>query len=285
MTTFRIVQLGIRALLGVACICSISAVGLKAQGMDSGYTHPSFIKTLLIVPPAETVSWSFWVDQTTSLSMTMSSLVKNLTVKLINPSGVVFTHGQPVLNQFECALSPDPLTVPDAPGANYFMDLENPMIGLWTLQIMDPVAPASNVTIPLRIAFNNQVGPVLFGGSGNYTVGSNVSFSVAVMDGNAKVSTPQISATLHRLDDHSVTPVSVSFADNGQGADYATGDAIYSAYVTPHQPGDYMLQVELAGDASTGHFQRSTATGFKVVTKTASITGHFTIQPRVGVPK
>jgi hypothetical protein len=107
------------------------------------------------------------------------------------------------------------------------------------------------------------------------SLGSYVSFGMAVLDGTNKVANLQISGTLVRLDDPTVPPISVNFLDDGQGADYATGDSIYSVYVTPTQPGEYMLQVEVTGDASTGHFQRSIASGFKIVPKTARIVGTF----------
>jgi hypothetical protein len=238
-----------------------------------------------MVPPSQTLSFSFWVDQTTSFSMTLSSLVKNLGVQLNAPGGAVFVFGQPATDQFQSSLYPDPQTVPDAPGAHYYLNFENPAKGQWSLLINAPAALSSTISIPIRVGFNNQVAPVLFGGGGSSPMGSNVSFGLSVLDGTNKVGNPQINATLFRLDDTAVPPVPVTFSDDGQGADYLAGDSIYSVYVTPTQPGSYMLQIEVSGDASTGHFQRSCASGFKIAAKTASINGNFTIRQRVGVPK
>lgn len=108
---------------------------------------------------------------------------------------------------------------------------------------------------------------------------------MAIIDGVNKVGNLQISAKLFRLDDPTVPPVPITFTDDGQGADYASGDSIYSVYVAPSQLGTYMLQIEVSGDASTGHFQRSIASGFKIVPKTATITGTFQERVIVGGPR
>jgi hypothetical protein len=233
---------------------------------------------------SQTVSYSFWVDQTDSLSMTVSSLAKNLSIALVGPEITTFTFGQSISGQFQSFINPDPLLVPDAVGANYHLDLTSPVKGQWTIRIQSPSVMSSPLTLPLRIGFNNQVAPVLFGG-GNGPVGKPVPFSLAVMDGTIKVNSLQISAMLYGLDDLTAPPVPVTFADDGQGVDNAAGDSIYSAFVVPDQSGRYMLQVEVSGDASTGHFQRSISSGFMIVPKTGSITGNFTIKSRVGIPK
>lgn len=275
---------GYRPLLGITLLAELSTPSLKAQAVASGYTQSSFVKTLCIQPPSQAVTFSVWVDQTDFLSMTISSLVNDLSIRLVGPSGVVFTFGQPVIDQFQCYVTPDPQQFPYVVGANYHMDLANPILGQWAIQIQSPTALASPISLPARITFSNQVGPVINGGR-NGPVGKPVPFSLAVIDGAGKVNSFQINATLHRLDDPTIIPVQVVFADDGEGVDYASGDAIYSAFLVPDQPGDFMLQIEVSGDASTGHFQRSIASGFKIVPKSASITGNFTVKPRVGVPK
>jgi len=258
---------------------------LYGQETVSSYAHPNLITTLQIIPPSQSLTLPFWVDQTTSLSITVSSLIKNLGVRLVDPNGTIFIFGQPPTANFNSTIYPDPLTVPDAPGAHYYLNVETPAKGQWNMAINTPSTLSSPTSIPIQINFNNQVAPVLFGGGGSLPLGSNVSFGMAVVDGASKVGNVQISANLFRLDDPSIPPGLVTFADDGQGADYAAGDSIYSVYFTPSQSGSYMLQIEVSGDASTGHFQRSISSGFKITPRTASITGNFTIQPRVGVPK
>lgn len=258
---------------------------LSAQATVSAYTQPVLQTYLQITPPTQSISYTFWVDQMDACSITVSSIVKNLGIQLTGPTGAVFTFGQVGALSFQSVLYPDPQTYPDAPGANYYMDLGTPAVGQWTIRITVPNVQASVVTLPLNILFDNSVGPVVVGGGGNCTLGGAIPFSAAVMDGDAKVTNLQINATLYRLDDPAVSPVFVTFADDGQGADYSASDAIYSAYVTPGQTGKYKIQLELSGNASTGHFQRSAATGFTVVAQTATITGNFTITPRVKPPQ
>jgi hypothetical protein len=217
--------------------------------------------------------------------MIVSSLMKNLSIQLIDPNGSAYVFGQPPSGTFSSNIYPDPQTVPEAPGAHYYMNIETPVKGQWRLAINAPNALSSLTSIPVQINFNNQVGPVLFGGGGSSTLGSNISFGMAVVDGVNKVGDLQVSAMLFRLDDPTVLPVSITFTDDGQGADYASGDSIYSVYVTPSQSGTYMLQIEVSGDASTGHFQRSIASGFKIVPKTAIITGTFQERVMIGGPK
>lgn len=272
------------------CLFLYFSVGLlstsmMAQDNVSGYTQPNLVRALQLRPPEQTLSTPFWVDQTSAFSMTVSSLVKNLGLQLIDPNGTTFVFGQPNSDQFQSSLYPDPQTVPEAPGAHYYLNIETPAKGQWTLKIDAPTALTALMSIPLQISFNNQVGPVLFGGGGSKSLGSNVSFGLAVMDGTAKVGNLQITAILVRLDDPTVTPVPVIFTDDGQGADYAAGDSIYSVYLTPSQLGQYMLQIEVSGDASTGHFQRSIASGFKIVPKTARILGTFKERAIPAIPR
>lgn len=252
---------------------------------SSAYIQGAFIKVLQIEPGIQSLNLPFWVDQTTSFSLTASSLAKNLSLRLVDPNGTVFVHGAPNSDQFQNLINPNPQQFPDAPGAHYYMNLENPTAGQWMLQISVPSASTSTIPVNLNFSFKNQVGPVLSGGGGSRPLGTPLAFSVAVMDGSAKVNNLQIDALLYRLDDITVGPVPIAFADDGLGADYAAGDAIYSNLLTPSRPGAYMLQVEVSGDASTGHFQRSISSGFKITRKTASITGNITVKPRVGVPK
>jgi hypothetical protein len=248
---------------------------LSAQNAASGYIQPALVKTLQLSPPNQTQSFPFWVDQTTSISVTVSSLAKELMIQLVDPQGVVLVLGQPSGNQFQSGLYPDPQTTPTAPGAHYFMDVEGPSTGKWTLTIASQNPPAFTYFIPIRVNFNNSVGPVLFGGGGSFLIGKAVPFGMAVLDGSTKVSNLQITATLFMLDDPTVSPVVIEFFDDGMGADATVGDSIYGALAHPARAGSYMLQIEVSGDASTGHFQRSIASGFKIVPKTARIVGTF----------
>lgn len=263
----------------------ISSFVLYGQESVSSYAQPTLIKTLQICPPGQSLAFPFWVDQTTSFSVTVSSLIKNLGIQLIDPNGATYVFGQQPTANFESNIYPDPLIVPDAPGANYYLNVETPAKGQWSLAINTPSVQSSLTSIPLQINFNNQVAPVIFGGGGSSPMGSNISFGMAVVDGGNYVGNLQISAMLFRSDAPSIPPVLVTFADDGQGADYISGDLIYSVYVTPPQPGSYMLQVEVSGEASTGHFQRSISSGFKVTPPNGSVTGNFTVKPRVGSPK
>lgn len=258
---------------------------LNAQGTGSAYTQPRFQKYLQMVQPDQSISYSFWVDQTTSCSIVVSTIVKNLGIQLKDPNGNLFLMGQPDSQPFQSSLSPDPMTYPDAPGANYYINLGTPSVGQWTLRIMTPTAPDPILTFLIQMAFNNQVGPVLIGGGRSGPVGNLFPFTLAVMDGLAKVGNLQINAMLYRLDDPATLPVPATFTDDGQGTDFAAIDLIYSAYVVPTQPGEYVLQVELSGDASTGHFQRSIASGFKVVAKTARIVGTFKERVIPAIPR
>ena len=249
--------------------------GLNAQETTSAYTQPCFQKYIQMVAPDQSIIYSFWLDQTDSCSITLSCIAKNLSIQVKDPNGNTFVFGQSENTAFQTTLYPDPMAFPEAPGANYYMTLSTPVVGQWTLLVSAPTVPTPVLTLPVRIAFNNQVGPVLLGGGGSGSIGNPLPFSLAVIDGTAKVSNLQIEATLLRLDDPTVPPAPITFADDGQGADYAAGDSIYSVYLTPSQPGQYMVQVEVSGDASTGHFQRSIASGFKIVRKTARIVGTF----------
>lgn len=261
---------------------------LKAQSSvpsSSVYSQGTFVKAVQIGSGVQSLNFPFWVDQTVSFSLTASSLAKNLSLRLVDPNGNVFVHGAPNSDQFQNLVSPDPQEFPDAPGANYYMNLENPTVGHWSLQISIPSASTALIPINLNFAFKNQVGTVLSGGGGIHPLGTSLAYSVGVMDGIAKIGNLQVTATLFRLDDFTVPPVQIAFTDDGQGADFAAGDSIYSVLVAPTQPGEYMFQVEVSGDASTGHFQRSIASGFKVVLKTARIVGTFKERVIPAIPR
>jgi len=248
---------------------------LFGQGTSSLNALPNLVRTLQIPPQGQTLSFPFWVDQTTSCNVTLSSVLKNLGMTLTDPTGNIYVFGQPGSDAFQSSLYPDPVAVPAAPGAYYGMYLGNPLVGQWTLTITAPTIQTAVLTLPVRIAFNNQVGAVLFGGGGTKPLGQAIALAVAVMDGATTVANPQVTATLYRLDDSTIAPVPVSFMDDGQGIDFKAGDNIYSACLAPTQQGDYLLQVEITGDASTGHFQRNIATGFKIAPLTATATGAY----------
>ncbi len=286
MRNQRISRLFQRMILGIF-FCSW-APGVEAQTTSqtsSGYVQGSFIKALRMDPGIQSMNFPFWADQTTSFSLTVSSLAKNLSLRLVDPQGSVFVHGSPNTEQFQNLTNPDLQKFPDVPGAHYYMNLENPIAGQWNLQVSVPVALTTPIPIHINLALKNQVGTILSGGGGSRPLGSTLAFSVAVLDGVNKVNNLQISASLYRLDNLSLAPLSLTFADDGGGADFSSGDGLYSSSVRPDQPGEYMLQVEVSGDASTGHFQRSCASGFRIAAKTASITGNFSITQRTGVPE
>jgi hypothetical protein len=271
------------------CLSLLVGLGLGpclfGQGTSSLYAQSNLVRTLQIPPQGQTLSFPFWVDQTTSCNVILSSVLKNLGMTLTDPIGNIYVFGQPGSDAFQSSLYPDPAVVPNAPGANYGLYLGNPLVGQWTLTVTAPTIQTAVLTLPARIAFNNQVGAVLIGGGGTKPLGQAIALAVAVMDGTTPVANPQVTATLYRLDDSTIAPVPVTFMDNGQGIDFKAGDNIYSACLVPTQQGDYLLQVDITGDASTGRFQRNIATGFKIKPKTASIVGTFQERVIVGGPK
>lgn len=210
-TFVRFFKLTFTALLGFG----IGLSTLSGQTTVSGYAQPNLIKTLQMVPPNQSVTFPFWVDQTTSFSMTVSSLIKNLGIQLIDPTGSVFVFGQAPSDRLTSNIYPDPQSVPDAPGAHYYLNLENPVKGQWSLAINAPGAVSAITSIPLQINFNNQVAPVIFGGGGTLTLGSNVSFGMTVLDGTNKVANPQINATLVRLDGFTTLHRGIRMAKRG----------------------------------------------------------------------
>ena len=271
--------------LGFLLGCSLSSSFAYAQDGVSAYAQSNLTKDLRMVPPSQTVSYSFWVDQTDSFSLSLASVIKNLNIQLVDPKGTIFVFGQTPSDQFQSLIYPDPQMVPDAPGAHYYLNIGSPARGQWALQIVAPNVPNSTLITPFNITFNNQVGSILTGGAASAPLGSQLAFGMAVLDGTNKVGSLQINSILYRLDDPTVLPVPVAFADDGQGADFAAGDLIYSVSVAPTQPGKYMLRVEVSGDASTGHFQRSIASDFKIVPRTARIIGTFKERVIPAIPR
>jgi hypothetical protein len=77
----------------------------------------------------------------------------------------------------------------------------------------------------------------------------------------------------------------VRFHDDGSHGDRIARDGLYTATIPAEAPGRFHLEAQIEGDASTGHSHRTAEATFRVVPKTARITGNLTQWVLPGIPE
>lgn len=255
-------------LLVVALALPAAAQTSDREMAATALSHDAFQLT----PGAPAATRSIVVDATTSLSVSVLAASRTLTVSVVAPDHTRYTVGDPATATFESGFFPID-TVTTKPGASYLATVTNPTPGTWTLEVSETAALTAPLDILETAFFNNSTWVVLAGGGESFPIGADVRLAVVGFDGTAKIRPLSISAKLFRPFDPTFTPVAVAFRDDGIGADETAADGIYEAFINPGQAGTYQVQVDVTGNASSGAFQRSSATELRIVPRNAQITG------------
>lgn len=234
----------------------------------AAYSHDAFQLT----PATPTVSRTLLVDPTTSFSVSVLAPSQTLSVSLVSPSNVRYAVTDPPTSAFAGSVSLIESTN-TKPGASYLLSINNPAAGPWKVEVAETVPLFAPLDVITTTLWNNNLRLALVGGGAFFPIGTEVRLALVAFDGTNKVSGLTIEARLFRPFDPTFTPSGIIFRDDGTGADTLAGDGIYEALVNPAQTGNYQIQVEVFGTASTGNFHRSAATTLQIVPHNALITG------------
>ncbi len=256
-----------------ATLLLLIALPLAAQTAEDEIGAAAYSQDALqLTPPSPSVTHSIVVDATQSFSVSLLAASRTLGVGLLAPNGVRYRVGDPDTATFQSGFFA--IDAPStSPGASYLISISDPFPGNWTLEVSEGATLSAPVDVLVTTLINNSVRLVLAGGGESFPSGRDIRLALAAFDGTAKIAPLSIAARLFRPFDPTFTPASVSFRDDGLGADEVSGDRIYSAFVNPVESGSYQLQVDATGSASTGSFKRTAAADFRVVPHIAQITG------------
>jgi hypothetical protein len=225
-----------------------------------------------LTPAAPSATRTIVVDATDAFTVSLTAASQNLQVKLTAPNGTEYFVGDADTAAFESGLYP--IDGPP-PGASYLATVKNPQTGTWSLQVTQPGGVTAPMDVVATALFGNDTRAVLVGGGDTYPVDLPVRLALVVFDGTAKVRNLTIAARLF-IPQSGIAPVLLDFRDDGTAADTVANDGIYEVLASTSQAGTWQVQADISGTASTGAFQRTTATQFVTVVRKASIDALFT---------
>jgi hypothetical protein len=261
-----------RISLATALVLLLAAWPLAAQAVDELAAAAYSQDALQLTPASPAATRSVVVDATPSFSVSLLAASRTLDVSLVAPNAVRYRVGDPDTATFQSGFFPIDATT-TRPGASYLISIDNPLPGTWSLEVSDSTAITAPLDLLVTTFVNNGTRLVMAGGGDSFPSGSDVRLALVAFDGTAKVTPLSISAKMFRPFDAAFTPVAVTFRDDGTGADETAGDGIYEAFVNPGTSGNYQVQADVTGNASTGAFRRTAATEVHVVPHSAQITG------------
>ena len=219
---------------------------------------------LQLTPSVSAVTRTLIVDAAPALMLSVVAASRTLNVSLLAPNGVRYRIGDPDTSSFSSVIVPIDSTT-TRPGASYVASIANPMSGNWSLTVSETAALTTPLDVVATAFFGNSTRAILAGGGETYPVDAAVRLAVVAFDNTARLGGLTISARLFRPSDPTFTPVAVQFRDDGTSGDEVAGDRIYGALITPAAVGNYQVQADITGVASTGSFRRTAAAELQIV--------------------
>lgn len=263
------------------CISWLNAQNLPSMnGQALGFS----IIPVVINSGSQPTQITFWIDANDSVAFALGSTRKDHHLIYTDPNGQLWDTAAPPTDALIAFIAPDPLVVPDAPGAVYNAVIDKPISGLWTLTIQSSSTLPNSLSTHLQVIYQNRVAAYMTAAKTSVVTGQSLLVTMALIDGGIKQNSIQVTATLTKPNDLTFAPVTMTFLDDGNNGDFLANDGTFLSIIQADAPGDYFLQAQVEGTASTGRFHRTCGLGFKVVPKSASITGNFQVRPRVAPP-
>jgi hypothetical protein len=253
----------------------------SANGQALGFS----IIPLVINSGSQSTQITFWVDANDSVAFALGSTRKDHHLIYTDPNGQLWDTAAPPTDALIAFVSPDPLVVPDAPGAVYNAVIDKPISGQWTLTIQTPSPMPSSVSTHLQVIYQNKVAAFMTAAKTSMVSGQELSVTMALLDGGIKQKNLQITAIITKPDDSTFYPVPVTFLDDGTNGDLLENDGTFLSTIQAETPGNYFIQAQIEGTASTGRFHRTCGLVYKVIPKTVQILGTFSQRVVVGDPK
>lgn len=232
-----------------------------------------------LAPGSETGEAVFQVDSASAVEVTITSSLE-VTSSIQAPGGEVVDAGTVdalggVFMELSGPLPGNPLA-PSGSSVGFHHIYRFPSLGAGPYRVRFSVSPglAEDVAVITQVLLDSPVGAALVATRPELVLGEAQVFSAAVFDGQSPVEGASAIVTVLS---EAGTPVTLSLLDDGQGADTAAGDGLYSAELVPSSPGRYSATVEVQGSTSAGVlFSRQAAALFDVVAPLARLTGTVT---------
>lgn len=257
-------------------LVAASSLLALAQAMDASAEVRSLSSlassqhSFVLTPGDKTASLPIVVDATGSFSFNLLAASQTLDVSIVAPGGARYTVGDADTAAFQSGFFPIDAAA-TRPGASYQGTLVNPQVGTWTLEVSEPEILLEAINGVVTVLLNNRTILVLAGGGATYPADTDIRVAAVVFDAAGKLPGAVFDAEIFRPGDPSFAARPVLFRDDGTEADTAAGDGIFQAFVNLAEAGDYQIQVDATGVASTGTFERTAATLIKVVVQTAEV--------------
>lgn len=259
----------------VLILLLLAALPLFAQQATEEMAAAAIAQDAFKLTPAQpSATRTIVIDATEAVSVAVTAASQALQVRLTAPDGTLYVAGDAATETFESGIFPIDAPATKA-GATYLLTIQNPTPGNWSLQVTEPGSLSAPMNVIALTMFGNDTRAVLAGGGDTFPLGTPVRFAMIVFDGTAKVHGLTIDAKVFRPG-NAFVPVAMSFTDDGTGADETANDGIYEAFANVPSAGQYQVQANVTGTASSGAFRRTAAAQFVAVAKKANIDALFT---------
>jgi hypothetical protein len=259
-----------RTKLHIALLLLVAVGPLLAQSTREINSLAYWNDGFQLTADARTASRPIMIDSTPAFYLQVIAASQTLNVSIVGPDGRRYTVGDAATADAETAYVPINAA---KPSGEYFINVNNPIAGTWTLQVTEPgpLSAPLDVLASTNLANNRLL--VLAGGGDDFPAGSDIRLSLAAFDNMTKLRNVAIDAKLFRPGDPTFAPVPVTFRDDGVGADQHANDGMFEAFVNPGAPGRYVVQADATATIAGGSFRRSATADVRVVPRNAQIIG------------
>lgn len=253
---------------------------LSAQTPDAAIPLlPAQVQVDRLAPGSETGEAVFPVDSATEVEVTVTSS-HAITTSIQAPGGEVLDAGTiealgGKLAEFEGIRPGGPL-VSSGASDGFHQIYRFPSLGPGPYRVRFAAAPglAEDVAVITQVVFDSPVGAALVATRPELVLGDAQVFTVVVFEGVSPVAGASAVVTLVAEDGE---PVTLTLLDDGQEADTAAGDGLYSAELVPSSAGSYFAMADIQGSTSAGiPFTRHCGATYEVIAPLARLTGTVT---------
>lgn len=232
-----------------------------------------------LAPGSETGEAAFPVDSASVVEVTVTSSVA-ITTSIQAPGGEVLDAGTldalgGDLDEFSGTRPGSPLLGSGA-SVGFHQIYRFPSLGAGTYRLRFSAGPglAEEAAVITQVMLASQVGAALVATGAELILGDIQVFSAPVFEGVSPVTGASAVVTVVPEDGE---PVTLTLLDDGQEADTAAGDGLYSAELVPSSPGSYTAMLAVQGSTSAGvPFLRHAAAAYEVIAPLALLTGTVT---------
>jgi hypothetical protein len=266
--------------LGLGIVLNVVA---PASGQPAGELalHTSQIKIVRLGADALSATAEFRVDDAASVVVNIASFPEDVSTSITGPnSEVIDAQSVETLGGIHCAYGdPEEHLYGEfircfGPGFHHLYSFPSLGPGIYRVNILPATTPVSDVAVAAELLTDSYVGAGLLATEATLHPGSVGVLTAAVFEGEAPKTGAVVTA---RIKPPTGDPVTVALLDNGEQADNAVGDGLYSGIYQVNEVGEYTIVADITGLTSIGTpFTRMCSTSVRVITPGATLSGAFT---------